>query len=36
LEAFEGRFDPDYLDEIVARDLVLDRAKVKLLESSST
>jgi hypothetical protein len=36
LEAFEGRFDPDYLDKIVARDLVLDRAKVKLLEFSST
>jgi lipopolysaccharide biosynthesis regulator YciM len=31
LEAFEGRFDTDYLEEIVDRNLVLDKAKLKLV-----
>jgi lipopolysaccharide biosynthesis regulator YciM len=35
VEAFEGRFDTDYLDEIVDRDLVLDQAKIKLANLSA-
>jgi lipopolysaccharide biosynthesis regulator YciM len=31
LEAFEGRFDTDYLEEIVDCNLVLDKAKLKLV-----
>lgn len=31
LEAFEGNFDTDYLEEIVDRNLVLDKAKLKLV-----
>jgi lipopolysaccharide biosynthesis regulator YciM len=31
LEAFEGRFDTDYLEKIIERNLVLERAKLALV-----